>query len=404
MGQLRGKLLFIVPLCLVLIAALLLAACPGAPAPAKVLKIGLLFPYTGVGLAPEHAPAEEAAARLALEDAGMQVAGKTIEYVTGDDGCDPEVALRNARKMVESDKVDVLLGGLFGNVAVAVAGYAKEAGVAYAPWQQQAFEVIKTAPDNTVLPTGTLEGSTYPGGLYAYDELGCRTATVIYQDYIAGYVVAGGWMEGFTSRGGNVIQQQLVPLGTVDYAPYLTSMQDADCAAYWFADTTFLQQYYDFGKSMPISSMMPWSDPWEVTVAAGDNAIGLFGSGHRDTIGPEHPDNGIPSTPEWESFVAGVQAKTGKNPDHFMGSAYITVQTFLAAAEATGGDTSPAKLIPAWRNVKVTTPLGVLSFDKDGVAIGDLYVFEFEKDAATGVYYWEMVKSYPQIPIRTPSE
>lgn len=365
------------------------------------LKIGFLFPYTGVGLAPEHAPAQEAAARLALDDVGWQVANRTIVSITADDGCDPQVALKNAQKLVESDKVDVLIGGLFGNVAIALAGYAKQAGVAYAPWQQQSLEVINTAPSNTILPTGTLAGSTYPGGVYAHDGLGYKTADLIFQDYAAGYDVSSGWIEGFTSKGGTIAQTQTVPLGTVDYAPYLTNMKKADCVAYWFADTDFLQQYYNFGLKMPVSSMMPWSDPWEENTKAGDNAVGVFGSGHRDTISPVHEVNGIASTTAWSNFVAEVQSKIGQLPDHFMGSAYITVQTFLAAAKATNGDVKPSTLIPAWRKIKIETPLGTVSFDKDGCAIEDLYVFVFAKDGAN--YYWKEVAAYPQMDVRVPS-
>ena len=48
------------------------------------------------------------------------------------------------------------------------------------------------------------------------------------------------------------------------------------------------------------------------------------------------------------------------------------------------------------------TPMGNISFDKDGCGIGDLYVFKFSKDK--GEYNWQIIHQYKQIPIRAPGE
>jgi branched-chain amino acid transport system substrate-binding protein len=393
MKRSRVKLLS-VSLCLVLAVMLALPAYAPAAGKGKPLKIGLLLPYTGFD--PRNAKGMEAATRLKLDEIGWKVGGRTIELLTEDSATDPKTGVERARKLVEKDQVDVILGALFGNVVVAVAAYAKKAGVCYAPIVQQSMAALRTSPNNVVLPTGTLAGSTYPTGLYAYDERGYRTATILYSDYIAGEEFIGGFVEGFQSRGGTIIQRQPVPLGTVDFAPYLTNLKKADVMAFWYAGTMgpFLRQYYQFGVDLPVVAVTYWTIEPKIMNELGDKALGVIGGGHASTEIP---------TPLNLKFIDSLQKKFGiSSPTHHMYSAYIVTGTFLEAVKGTEGDTSPEKLIEAWRSVKMETPMGVVSFDEKGCGIGDLYVFVFSKEGER--YYWKVVKEYKQIRMKAPSE
>jgi len=259
------------------------------------------------------------------------------------------------------------------------------------------MSAIRTAPDNVVLPTGTLKGSTYPSGLYAYDKLGYRTATVLYSDYIAGQEYRGGFVEGVRKRGGTIVQKQAVPLGTLDFAPYLTNLKKADVMAFWFAGTMgpFLKQYYEFKLGLPVVAPTNWTIEMEIMRELGDKALGVIGAGHDS--------EDVPATAKNRDFVEAMKKRLGgMPPNHYMYSAYIIAATYLEAAKATGGDTSLEKIIKAWRAIKMETPMGVISFDKDGCGIGDLYVFKFAKEGAK--YYWQPVESYKQMPMRVPGE
>jgi branched-chain amino acid transport system substrate-binding protein len=364
----------------------------------KPLKIGLLLPYTGFD--PRSGPQMEAAVRLKLDEIGWNVGGRKVELITEDDACDPNVGVQKAMKLIERDQVDVIFGSLFGNVVVAVAGYVKKAGKPYAPFVQQSMSAIRTAPDNVVLPTGTLKGSTYPSGLYAYDKLGYKTATILYSDYIAGQEFIGGFVEGFQKRGGTIVQKQAVPLGTLDFAPYLTNLKKADVLAFWFAGTMgpFLKQYYEFKLGFPVIAPTHWTIEMEIMRELGDKALGVIGSGHSAEDIP---------TPKNREFVDAMKKRLGEKSAryymyHHVNSAYITTATYLEAAKNRVGDTSLEKIMKAWRAVKLETPMGVISFDKDGCGIGDIYVFKFAKEG--GRYYWQIVQEYKQMPMRVPGE
>ena len=53
-----------------------------------------------------------------------QVAGEKITVIQLDDGSDPSAATRDARKLVEEDKVDILIGTSTAASSIAIAGVA----------------------------------------------------------------------------------------------------------------------------------------------------------------------------------------------------------------------------------------------------------------------------------------
>ena len=75
--------------------------------PAKV-RVGLMLPYTGtyaqLGVAIENG------FRLAINEQGGKLGGREIEWFKVDDESDPSKAVENANKLVQRDKVDVLIG------------------------------------------------------------------------------------------------------------------------------------------------------------------------------------------------------------------------------------------------------------------------------------------------------
>ena len=63
--------------------------------------------------------------QLALKEVNYTVAGKKIEVVQGSSDASPESAVKAARKLVEQNGVQVLIGPLSGSEGIAVKDYAK---------------------------------------------------------------------------------------------------------------------------------------------------------------------------------------------------------------------------------------------------------------------------------------
>ena len=101
------------------------SAAPSAAATGEPLKIGFDEGFTGFMAV--DADLTDKGIELAIEQLGGQIGGRPIEYIKADNGSDPVQAVDKARQLVESDKIDVMIGPIFSPANAAVTDYlAKE--------------------------------------------------------------------------------------------------------------------------------------------------------------------------------------------------------------------------------------------------------------------------------------
>jgi len=326
------------------------------------------------------------AIELKLDEVGWEVAGRKIELIKEDHGSDPVKAVDKARKLVEHDKVDVILGPMLSSAGLAVANYLMESRTPNLAVHCHPSEILKYSVGNYFLWPGTQEGLGYPLGLYAYDKLGYRTATLMYIDYVTGQTLTQGFADAFESRGGTIVQKQAFPFGTMDFAAYLTAMKEADCCVFWAMEEynpPFHTQYRDYGLKAPI--VMPLCGPsHEITLAEiGDISLGMVGSDFYSAL----IDTDIN-----KRFVDAFYGKYGYYPRGETVGGYTGTTLFLEAVKATGGDTRHALINDALRLFEVDTVAGPVSFTPEGLPAGNLYILEVIKIGDR--YAWEVVQTY----------
>jgi len=299
-------------------------ACAPKAAELKPIKIGFLMPYSGLDqIAPKSC---EEGSELKLEEVGWQFQGRPIQLIKEDTACDPSIGVEKARKLVESDKVAVIMGPLFTDVVIAVEKYLTTASKTPLLLQDEsAYECNKSPARNFFAHGGTMAGGTYQLGTYAY-KAGYRTATLILQDFAAGdeYVLKG-FAAGFESQGGKIVQTQRVPLGTMDYAPYVTSLKEADILATWVIPPEMLlllEQYYGYGKKMPVLIANECGWPELLMPELGDNTVGIV----TNLWWARSLD-----TPANKQFIDAYVKKYGKSPELFAAGNYTTMSIFLEA-------------------------------------------------------------------------
>src|ERR1044071_6189499 len=101
-------------------AALLLAAGPAmnpALAQQKSVKIGFISTFSGpvavIGNDMRNS------FELALDHMGRKMGGLPVEVIYEDDGFKPETGLQKTQKLIDSDKVDFIVGYIWSNVLLA---------------------------------------------------------------------------------------------------------------------------------------------------------------------------------------------------------------------------------------------------------------------------------------------
>lgn len=349
------------------------------------IKIGCLVPYTGAA-AGEAKPIERGI-QFALDEVGWQIAGRKITLIKEDQGQDPTAAVSKARKLVEQDKVDVILGPILAHTGVAVDAYLGPLRVPHV-----AFEASDEPKSNTrFLPTGTNRGNAYPSGLFAYDELGARKAVIIHQDFLFGLQVKDGFAGSFTRKGGSILSVQKVPLGTVDMAPYIAGLGNPDviCALLLTpSDVAFVRQYREFGVKAPIifGSKRPQGED-DKLAQLGDNALGMYGF----TV-----YSSLIDTPDNKQYVQKYKAKFGVFPgDAATSGGYYSITLFLQALRNMKGAITRDKITEALVGIKeFKTPVGTTVM-QNRVGVNDVYAFKLVKIENT--LNWQVVKKYPQV-------
>ena len=103
------------------------------------IRLGNLNSFTG-GIA-YAAEANLNAMNLYFDNINWTIAGRKVEIIKEDDQFNPQVGLQKAKKLIESDKVDLLVGVQASNVALAVLNYMK---------QQKAFYVVSGAGTDAI--------------------------------------------------------------------------------------------------------------------------------------------------------------------------------------------------------------------------------------------------------------
>ena len=321
-----------------------------------------------------HGIAGKQGAILALEEANSEVAGRPVELIVEDDASDPAIGMDKARKLVETDKVAMLLGPFHGGVVGAVSGYISKVGIPELIYWYSIANAAQAKATWTWAPFGTLSSVSYSGGAYYYEALGYRELTTMGTDYIAGRDFIGGAVTAFQDRGGKIIQDQWVPLGTKDISPYITTLKEADAVLAWFMGITVIpgfQQLREYKVDMPI--VMPQSGHSthpKVIAEMGDTAVGI--------ITPDAYTWTI-DTPENKKFVAAYQKRWGELPGGVSYGAYAGTQIFLEALKKTGGDTSPEALAKALDETKYQGIMGTINFGDARVGEGNYVIYKHAK-------------------------
>ena len=322
------------------------------------IRIGNINSYTG-GLA--YAGENNLnGMNLYFDSIDWTVAGRKIELIKEDDQFNPQIGLQKAKKLVESDKVDLIVGIQASNVALAVLNYMK---------QQKAFYVVSGAGTDAITwdrypylfrtSISAYQLST-PMAHYAYDNLGKEIVTAA-SDYAGGRDVIAQFRGPYLAKGGKVLKEIWAPLGTADFSPYLTDIKSINPpVTYDFmpgADgVRFIQQYTEFGlkEKMPFTGFTAINS--QTVSALGKTAIGIISAlTYTDTL-----DN-----PESKTFAENFRAKYQYSPDLFADYGYVGAQAIGEALKITNGDASDKdKLAEAMSEVKFNAPRGPFRMDR----------------------------------------
>jgi branched-chain amino acid transport system substrate-binding protein len=376
-----------------LVGAAVFAAFASGAWAQEVVRVGLLATLEG----PFAAGGQDGmrGADLALMQRKGMAGGKKIEFVKGSSNANPDVAVNATRKLVEQDKVQIMVGPLSGSEGIAVKNYSKsQPGVTFVNGGSGAQATTLVDPSPNFFRFNT-EGAQWMVGLgdYAFKDKGYKRMALIAEDYSFPYSQVQGFMAGFCKAGGKMVEKIWVPLGTKDYAAAIAKLPrdiDAIFAVLGGADAVnFLTQYEQAGGNKPIIGG---------TITVDQTVLGFRGRRPDAIVGTPTagPMADSLDTAEWKQFVSDYKTnfKDGlPSPSLFAFLYYINTKAVLDALDEVKGDLSnnQAKFRETLSKMTLKTPVGEYRLDGNRQAVGPNFITEVAK-APDGKFFNKVVR------------
>lgn len=355
----------------VLAVSLLATGCSNGEAGGKtsdVLRIGGLAPLTGE--VSVYGTAVNNGIKMAIEEINTAggVLGKQIEYSVLDELGDSKEAVTAYSRLVEQNKIAVLVGDVTSTPSIAVAQKAAADKIPMITPSGTAMEITQKG-DNIFRTCFT---DPYQGQLmakYAYEVLGAKTATILYDnsdDYSTG--LRNAFKEKAAELGLEILSDESYTKGDVDFKAQLTNIASKD------ADVFFLPVYYQDialisvqAKNAGVEATMLGGDGWDGILGVLDpsnySAVeGIYFNNHYST---ESTDEKL------QAFLASYKSTYGSDATPFAALGYDTVYMVKQAVEtAFEGVDKPdfydsAKITEALKNITYAGITGTIKFDEN---------------------------------------
>jgi branched-chain amino acid transport system substrate-binding protein len=192
------------------------------------VRIGMVDPLTGVYAAP--AGNEVMGAKLAIEQMNAKggILGRQVELLVEDSANDVGTGVQKARKLIERDQVNFIIGDVNSGIAAAIAQVTSEKKILHIVSGGHTDTITgKDCKWNVfrVCNTTRMEANSVSDLLF--NKYGKKWHFVT-PDYAFGHTLYQACADNLKKLGGTVTGNELTPLGTTDFSAYLIKARAAN--------------------------------------------------------------------------------------------------------------------------------------------------------------------------------
>ena len=353
------------------IALLALGTAPALPQQ-KTIKIGFISSFSGPAAAIGNDMRNSF--ELALDHHGRKLGGLPVEVIYEDDQIKPEVGVQKTQKLIESDKVDFIVGYIWSNVLLASlkpivdsktflvitnAGASQVAGELCSPY------VFSTSWNNDQTPQAV--------GLYM-NQKGVKSAFLIGPNYAAGKDMLEGVKATFK---GQILGQELTRWpDQLDFSAELSKARAAKPDAIFAfypggAGVQFITQYAQSGLKSQIPLYTAFTIDELSLPRMKDLAVGIPGA--QEWV------NDLPNEAN-KKFVADYKAKYKSSPSFYGAQTYDALALLESAVVAVKGDlTKKDEMRKAMEKADFKSVRGNFKFGRNHIPIQNFYLQDVVK-------------------------
>lgn len=341
------------------------AAVLATSAHAEGLKVGMITTLSGGGAGLGIDVRD--GFMLAVEQSGRD----DIEVVIEDDQRKPDIAVQLTDKMIQSEKVDVLTGIIWSNLAMAVIPGAVAQGKFYlSPNAGPSPLAGKGCHQNYFNVAWQNDNLHEAAGAHA-NASGYGNTFVLAPNYPAGKDALSGFKRYYE---GNLAGEIYTKLGQTDYASEIAQIRASGADSVFFflpggMGISFLKQYADSGVDLPVVGPA-FSFDQGILQAVGDAALGV----HNTSQWSKDLDNATNA-----AFVESFQTKYGRLPSLYASQGFDTANLLISAMEAADVNDQDA-FRAALKAAEFESTRGDFAFGPNHHPIQDIYVREVIKE------------------------
>jgi branched-chain amino acid transport system substrate-binding protein len=332
---------------------------------AEPVKVGMITTLSGGG----------AGLGIDVRDGFMlavkQSGNTDLEVVIEDDQRKPDVAVQIADKMIQSDKVDVLTGIIWSNLAMAVVPAAVGQGKFYLSPNAGPSQLAGKGCDKNYFNVAWQNDNLHEAaGAYANDA-GYKNSFVLAPNYPAGKDALSGYKRFFK---GDVANEVYTQLGQTDYAAEIAQIRASGADSVFFflpggMGIAFMKQYAQSGVNIPLVGPA-FSFDQGILQAVGDAALGVKNTSQwsKDIDNPAN-----------KAFVESFQAEYDRLPSLYASQGFDTANLLLSAmSKASVSDADAFRA--ALEEADFASVRGKFKFGPNHHPIQDIYVREVVKE------------------------
>ena len=297
-----------------------------------------------------------------------------IKVIVEDDQRKPDIAVQLADKMIQSDKVDVLTGIIWSNLAMAVVPATVNQGKFYlSPNAGPSALAGKGCHKNYFNVAWQNDNLHEAAGGYA-NSVGFKNSFILAPNYPAGKDALTGYKRYFA---GDLAGEVYTKLGQNDYAAELAQIRASGADSIFFflpggMGIAFMKQFAQSGINLPVVGPA-FSFDQGILKAVGKAALG------------------VKNTSQWskdiqndanQSFVAEFKKEYGRLPSLYASQGYDTGKLLISAMKK-ANIKDMDNFRDALRSADFSSTRGSFSFSKNHHPIQDIYVREVVQEGDT---------------------
>ncbi len=341
----------------------------GQNAAAEPVRIGMVTTLSGGGSALGIAIRD--GFLLAIERGGGKLGGVPVEFRVEDDARKPGKARQIADRFIKRDKVHVMTGIVWSNLAVAVVPKVVREGVFYiSPNAGPSLLAGKGCHRNYFNVAWQNDNLHEAVGQYVRGKR-FKKVFLLAPNYPAGKDALRGFKRFYR---GKPVGEVYTKLGQKDYAAEIATLRNAGPDAVFFflpagMGISFIKQYNQAGLTKQIPLFGPgFSFDQTILAAVGKAALGVINSSqwNKDIDNPANRE-----------FVAAFRKRFGRLPSLYASQGYDAARLVGSAVRAVKGDMSRKDAFrEALRRADFPSVRGRFRFGSNHHPVQDIYVRE----------------------------